>query len=84
MPRRRIRNQYEHLSEFYRARIIGLKEIGWANWRVTLYMGKSDADNSSCRREWMEKYKTLGAYLLWYVLVTVFLRHPQHKYCRII
>ncbi|GFS60026.1 uncharacterized protein TNCV_3455921 [Trichonephila clavipes] len=53
MSRHRIRNQYEQLSEFYRARIIGLKEIGWANWRVTRYMGRSDADNRSCRKKCM-------------------------------
>ncbi|GFY09196.1 hypothetical protein TNCV_4663861 [Trichonephila clavipes] len=43
MTCRRIRAHYEQLSEFVRGRIIGLKEAGWANWRIAHHMGRRDA-----------------------------------------
>ncbi|GFX21115.1 HTH_Tnp_Tc3_2 domain-containing protein [Trichonephila clavipes] len=53
MPRRRIRAHYEKLSEFERGRIIGLKEGGWANRRITRHMGRSDAVIRRCWQEWV-------------------------------
>ncbi|GFV41193.1 hypothetical protein TNCV_2979471 [Trichonephila clavipes] len=52
MPRRRIRAHYEQLSEFERGRIIGLKEAGWANWRIARYMRRS---GETIKRYWQEK-----------------------------
>ncbi|GFT98111.1 uncharacterized protein TNCV_789301 [Trichonephila clavipes] len=51
MPHRRIQAHYEQLSEFERGHIIGLKEGGWANWRIAHHMGRSDA---AIRRCWQE------------------------------
>ncbi|GFV74149.1 hypothetical protein TNCV_4510551 [Trichonephila clavipes] len=51
MPLHGIRAHYEQLSEFERGRIIGLKEAGWANRRIALYMGGRDA---AIRRCWPE------------------------------
>ncbi|GFU85068.1 transposable element Tc1 transposase [Trichonephila clavipes] len=42
MPHSRIRAHYEQLSEFERGRIIGLKEAGWENWRITHLLGRRD------------------------------------------
>ncbi|GFW62775.1 hypothetical protein TNCV_2625381 [Trichonephila clavipes] len=39
MPYRRIRAHYEQLSEFERDHIIGLKEAGLANRRITRHIG---------------------------------------------
>ncbi|GFW58971.1 HTH_Tnp_Tc3_2 domain-containing protein [Trichonephila clavipes] len=54
MPHRRIRAHYEKLSEFERGRIIELKEVGWANRRITSNMGRSDASIRRCWQEWVE------------------------------
>ncbi|GFV68034.1 HTH_Tnp_Tc3_2 domain-containing protein [Trichonephila clavipes] len=55
MPRRRIRVHYEQLSECERGRIVGLKEAGWANRRITRHMGRSDAAiRRRCWQEWMD------------------------------
>ncbi|GFW47654.1 uncharacterized protein TNCV_2828471 [Trichonephila clavipes] len=51
MPRRRVRDHYEQLSEFERGRIIGLKEGGWTNRRINRHMGRSDV---AIRRCWQE------------------------------
>ncbi|GFX85152.1 HTH_Tnp_Tc3_2 domain-containing protein [Trichonephila clavipes] len=52
MPRRRIRADYEQLSEFERGRIIGLKEAGWANLRISRHLGRNDV---AIRRFWQER-----------------------------
>ncbi|GFX65448.1 transposable element Tc1 transposase [Trichonephila clavipes] len=54
MPRRRIRAQYEQLSEFERDRIIELKEGGWTNRRITRHMNRSDAAIRRCWQEWVD------------------------------
>ena len=54
MPRRRIRAHYEQLSEFKRGRVIGLKDAGWANWRIARHMGRSDAAIRRCWQEWVD------------------------------
>ncbi|GFV19034.1 HTH_Tnp_Tc3_2 domain-containing protein [Trichonephila clavipes] len=54
MTRCWIRAYYEQLSEFERGCIIGLKETHWANRRITLHMGRSDAANKICSQEWMD------------------------------
>ncbi|GFU76793.1 uncharacterized protein TNCV_4519501 [Trichonephila clavipes] len=51
IPRHRIRAHYEHLSEFERGRIIGLKRGGLANRRIARHMSRSDA---AIRRCWKE------------------------------
>ncbi|GFV35019.1 HTH_Tnp_Tc3_2 domain-containing protein [Trichonephila clavipes] len=48
----RIRAHYEKLSEFERSRIIGLKEAGWANRKITHHMGRSNAAIRRCWQEW--------------------------------
>ncbi|GFW05728.1 uncharacterized protein TNCV_3407941 [Trichonephila clavipes] len=50
----RIRVHYEQLSEFQRGRIIGLKEAGWANRRITRHMGRTDAAIGRCLQEWVD------------------------------
>ncbi|GFW80756.1 transposable element Tc1 transposase [Trichonephila clavipes] len=42
MPSRRIRAHYEQLSEFEIGCIIGMKEGGWANWRIAHHTVFSD------------------------------------------
>ncbi|GFU37532.1 HTH_Tnp_Tc3_2 domain-containing protein [Trichonephila clavipes] len=54
MPCRRIRAHYKQLSEFERGRIIGLKETGWANWRIPCHMGQSDAAIRRCWQGWVD------------------------------
>ncbi|GFV27771.1 transposable element Tcb2 transposase [Trichonephila clavipes] len=51
MSRRRIPAHYEQLSEFERGRINGLKEAGWANWRITRQMDRSEAGIKRCCQE---------------------------------
>ncbi|GFS84703.1 uncharacterized protein TNCV_4608131 [Trichonephila clavipes] len=51
MPRRRIRAHYVHMSELERGSIIELKEGCWANRRIALYMGRSDAAFRTCWQE---------------------------------
>ncbi|GFW90683.1 transposable element Tc1 transposase [Trichonephila clavipes] len=48
MPHRKIQARYEQLSEFERGPIIGLREGGWANWRIAGHMGRSDAAIRRC------------------------------------
>ncbi|GFW40621.1 HTH_Tnp_Tc3_2 domain-containing protein [Trichonephila clavipes] len=50
---KKIRAHYEQLLEFERGRIIGLKEGGWANWRITRHMGRSDAAIRRCWKKWV-------------------------------
>ncbi|GFX91457.1 HTH_Tnp_Tc3_2 domain-containing protein [Trichonephila clavipes] len=52
VPRRRIRTYYEQLSDFERGRIIGLKEAGWANWKIACHMGQSGVAIRRCWQEW--------------------------------
>ncbi|GFS95852.1 hypothetical protein TNCV_2259271 [Trichonephila clavipes] len=40
---RRIRAHFNQLSEFERSRIIGLKEAGWENRKITRDLGRSNA-----------------------------------------
>ncbi|GFW54980.1 hypothetical protein TNCV_2785951 [Trichonephila clavipes] len=47
-----IRPHYEQLSEFETGRIIGLKEAGWENRRITRHRGRSDAAKRKCWQEW--------------------------------
>ncbi|GFS57021.1 HTH_Tnp_Tc3_2 domain-containing protein [Trichonephila clavipes] len=54
MPHRRIRADYEQLSECERSRIIGLKEGGWVNRRISSLMGRSDAAVGRCWGEWVD------------------------------
>ncbi|GFT60550.1 HTH_Tnp_Tc3_2 domain-containing protein [Trichonephila clavipes] len=54
MPRRRIRAHYKKMSEFERGCIIGMKERGWANWRIDCHMGRSDVDIRRCWQEWVD------------------------------
>ncbi|GFX92449.1 HTH_Tnp_Tc3_2 domain-containing protein [Trichonephila clavipes] len=51
MPHRRIRANYEQLSEFEIDPIIRLREGGWANRRIAGHMGRRDA---AIRRYWQE------------------------------
>ncbi|GFU27002.1 HTH_Tnp_Tc3_2 domain-containing protein [Trichonephila clavipes] len=53
MHRRRILAHYKQLSEFERGRIIGLKERGWVNRRISRYMGRSDAAIRRRCQEWV-------------------------------
>ncbi|GFY26049.1 HTH_Tnp_Tc3_2 domain-containing protein [Trichonephila clavipes] len=48
-----IRAHYEQLSEFERGRLIGLKEAGWANRRITRHMSRSNAAIRRCWQEWL-------------------------------
>ncbi|GFW82099.1 transposable element Tcb2 transposase [Trichonephila clavipes] len=48
MPLRRLRRQYEQLSQFERWRTIGMREAGWSAWRVTRQLGLSDCVVWSC------------------------------------
>ncbi|GFW26837.1 HTH_Tnp_Tc3_2 domain-containing protein [Trichonephila clavipes] len=57
MPRRRMRVHYEQLSEFERGRIIGLKELGWANRRITRHMGQNYAAFKRCSQKWVDSVK---------------------------
>ncbi|GFV68115.1 transposable element Tc1 transposase [Trichonephila clavipes] len=54
LPCRRIRAHYEKLSEFERGRMIGLKEAGWANWKIARYMDRNDTDVRRCWQEWVD------------------------------
>ncbi|GFY18105.1 transposable element Tcb2 transposase [Trichonephila clavipes] len=45
MPLRRLRRQYQQLSEFDRSRINGMMEIGWSALRVARELGRSDVIN---------------------------------------
>ncbi|GFU72362.1 transposable element Tc1 transposase [Trichonephila clavipes] len=54
MPRHRIVAPYEQLLEFERGRLIGLKEAGWENRRVTRHMGRIDATIRRCKQEWVD------------------------------
>ncbi|GFX22359.1 HTH_Tnp_Tc3_2 domain-containing protein [Trichonephila clavipes] len=54
MPHRRNRVHYEQLSEFERCRILGLKDIDWANRRIVRHMDRSDAANKRCWQEWVD------------------------------
>ncbi|GFX46395.1 HTH_Tnp_Tc3_2 domain-containing protein [Trichonephila clavipes] len=54
MAWRRSRAHYKQLSEFERDRIIGLKEAGWANWRIARHMGRSGAAIRRCWKEWVD------------------------------
>ncbi|GFV43351.1 uncharacterized protein TNCV_1948641 [Trichonephila clavipes] len=54
LTRRRIRAHYEQLSELERGRVIGLKEEGWANRRITHHIRRSDATIKRCRQEWVK------------------------------
>ncbi|GFW58867.1 uncharacterized protein TNCV_4047051 [Trichonephila clavipes] len=64
MPRRRIRDHYEQLSEFERRRIIErsivlplvLKEAGCVNRRIVRHMGRSDAAIRRCWQEWADMF----------------------------
>ncbi|GFU99813.1 hypothetical protein TNCV_506341 [Trichonephila clavipes] len=51
---RRIRANYEKLSEFERSRIIELHEADWANWRITCPMGRSDTTIRRCWQKLMD------------------------------
>ncbi|GFU60472.1 HTH_Tnp_Tc3_2 domain-containing protein [Trichonephila clavipes] len=51
MPLCKIRAHYGQLSEFERGRIVGMKEAGWANWRIVRHMGRGDV---VIRRSWQE------------------------------
>ncbi|GFX64942.1 HTH_Tnp_Tc3_2 domain-containing protein [Trichonephila clavipes] len=54
-PEIRILAHFEQLSEFERGRIIGLKEEGLGNRRITHHKGQSDAAIRRCWVEWMDK-----------------------------
>ncbi|GFT98067.1 uncharacterized protein TNCV_3362731 [Trichonephila clavipes] len=49
-----IRAHYKQISEIERDRIIGLKEAGWVNKRITCHMGRSDAAIRRCWQEWVD------------------------------
>ncbi|GFW20546.1 HTH_Tnp_Tc3_2 domain-containing protein [Trichonephila clavipes] len=49
-----IRAHYKQLSEFERDRIIGLKDAGWANWRIARHMSRSDVAIRKCWQEWVD------------------------------
>ncbi|GFY02342.1 uncharacterized protein TNCV_3502241 [Trichonephila clavipes] len=57
MPHRRIRAHYEQLSELETGRIIGLKEVDWATWRIARHMGRSGAAIRRFCQEWVDKSK---------------------------
>ncbi|GFY17820.1 uncharacterized protein TNCV_1075551 [Trichonephila clavipes] len=53
--RHRIRAYYEQLFE--KSRIIGLKETGRANWRISRHMGRCNAITGRCWQEWLDSDK---------------------------
>ncbi|GFW84810.1 uncharacterized protein TNCV_680981 [Trichonephila clavipes] len=52
MPRRMISAHYDQLSKFERGRIIGFKEVDWANRRIACHMGRTEAAIRRCWQEW--------------------------------
>ncbi|GFU13170.1 HTH_Tnp_Tc3_2 domain-containing protein [Trichonephila clavipes] len=53
MPLRRLRRQYEQLTDFDRGRIIGLREAGWSNRRIGRPLGRSDMVVARCWQQWI-------------------------------
>ncbi|GFV21302.1 HTH_Tnp_Tc3_2 domain-containing protein [Trichonephila clavipes] len=41
-------------KSFERGRIIGLKEVGWANRRIAHHMGRNNAVIRRCWQEWVD------------------------------
>ncbi|GFW69901.1 HTH_Tnp_Tc3_2 domain-containing protein [Trichonephila clavipes] len=63
MPLRRNRRQYEQLTDFDRGRIIGLREAGWSNRRISRHLG-SDMVVARCWQQWITEgrvYRRGGA-----------------------
>ncbi|GFY32484.1 HTH_Tnp_Tc3_2 domain-containing protein [Trichonephila clavipes] len=55
MPRCRIRGLYEQLLEFEIRCAIEFKEAGWANRRIALHMGRSDATIRRFCQDWEDR-----------------------------
>ncbi|GFT74509.1 transposable element Tcb2 transposase [Trichonephila clavipes] len=53
IPLRRNRRQYEQLTDFDRGRIIGLREAGWSNRRISRHLGRSDMVVARCWQQWI-------------------------------
>ncbi|GFW79687.1 hypothetical protein TNCV_4361131 [Trichonephila clavipes] len=57
MPLRRNRRQYEQLTDFDRGRIIGLREAGWSNRRIT---SVGDMVVARCWQQWITEGNRRG------------------------